>query len=81
MQRDSEALAATMSTAAPDPPDAENPKSPPALVTVSPNASRKSIRSSSDSAGGPPDLEPEDTFHQLLSIHVDQPVGSMSISE
>lgn len=59
----------------------EDAASPSAIATVSPNNSRNSIRSSSDSARALLDLELEDTFHQLLSIHVDQPVGSMSISE
>jgi hypothetical protein len=58
----------------------EDSVSPASVASVSPNAARQSIRSSSDSAPPPLDME-EDTFHQLLSIHVDQPVGSMSISE
>lgn len=58
----------------------EDSVSPSSLANTSLNAARKSIRSPSDSAPPPLDME-EDTFHQLLSIHVDQPVGSMSISE
>lgn len=29
----------------------------------------------------PPEHDSEDTFHQLMSIFIDQPIGSMSISE
>lgn len=58
----------------------EDSVSPSSLATAPANTSRKSIRSASDSAPPPLDFD-EDTFHQLLSIHVDQPVGSMSISE
>ncbi|GAA6036347.1 hypothetical protein JCM8097_001678 [Rhodosporidiobolus ruineniae] len=67
-----------MDSPAPDPsPTASQPPSP-----SSPSTSKKSIRSSS-----PPDLptfaagdDAEDTFHQMLSVFVDEPIGSMSLS-
>lgn len=61
--------------------------SPLQLVTNVGTRQDRSIRSGSSSACSPAqsppvdgDFQEEDTFNQMLSIHVDQPIGSMSIS-
>lgn len=54
-------------------------------TTMASGSNGRSIRgpaeSASDSPPPPTNEFEDDTFTQMLSIHVDQPIGSMSISE